>query len=73
MQVLTGDGEFRRSLGSAGREAGQFAYPFGIVLEIDGQPLASRDAGTLERGAGAGRRTIVVAEHGNHRVQRLDG
>ncbi len=73
VQVLTGDGEFRRSLGSPGREAGQFAYPFGIVLEIDGQPLASRDAGTLERGAGAGRRTIVVAEHGNHRVQRLDG
>lgn len=73
VQVLTGDGEFRRSLGAPGREAGQFAYPFGIVLEIDGQPLSSRDAGTLERGAGPGRRTILVAEHGNHRVQRLDG
>ncbi|MBI1303230.1 MAG: hypothetical protein GC172_05525 [Phycisphaera sp.] len=85
VQVLTGDGEFRRSLGSPGRDAGQFAHPLGIVLEIDGEPLSSRDAGVLGRGSGLGagsgtgprpapgRRTIVVAEHGNHRVQRLDG
>jgi DNA-binding beta-propeller fold protein YncE len=76
--VFTGDGEFRRSLGGPGREEGKLSYPFGVVLEIDGVP--SVVANGLVRNhdeppagsRGPGRRTVIVAENSNHRVQRLD-
>jgi DNA-binding beta-propeller fold protein YncE len=71
VQVFTGDGEFRRAFGELGRAEGQMAYPFGMVLEIGGVPAAEVDAGSAptpdERP-----RTVVVAEHGNHRIQRFD-
>lgn len=88
IQVFTGDGEFRRILGRPGRAPGELGYPFGIVLEIDGEPVTTRAEGRVPpraEGPGtpslAGRappdspdlpRTILVAEHSNHRIQRLD-
>jgi len=73
IQVFTADGEFRRSLGGAGAAAGQFRYPFGVVLLVDGRaidPLRDGVAGPIH--AREGRRTIVVLEHSNHRLQELD-
>jgi ABC-type Fe3+ transport system permease subunit/DNA-binding beta-propeller fold protein YncE len=96
VQVVTTDGEFRREIGGTGREAGKLAYPFGIVLLIDGVPVTSqtlaaaaetsaaevRAAGVTEAAAANSAvassaedehpREIVVVEHSNHRVQRLD-
>ncbi|MEY2795210.1 MAG: hypothetical protein RIR10_926, partial [Planctomycetota bacterium] len=96
VQVVTTDGEFRREIGGTGREEGKFAYPFGIVLLIDGVPVTSqthaessdkpagraREVRASERSAGDSAvaasseeehpREIVVVEHSNHRVQRLD-
>jgi ABC-type Fe3+ transport system permease subunit/DNA-binding beta-propeller fold protein YncE len=101
VQVVTTDGEFRREIGGTGREAGKLAYPFGIVLLIDGVPVTSqtvtsqtlaaaaetsaaevRAAGVTESAAANSAvassaedehpREIVVVEHSNHRVQRLD-
>lgn len=77
IQVFTGDGEFRRMFGRAGKDPGQLAYPFGLVLEIDGKAVVAATGEPLGRPDGAdskgpGRRTVVVAEHGNHRLQRLD-
>lgn len=72
IQVFTGDGEFRRTFGVAGKEAGQFAYPFGLAVEIDGRAITAATGHPLGASKGPGRRTVVVAEHGNHRVQRLD-
>jgi hypothetical protein len=71
IQVFTGDGEFRRAIGTTGRSPGQFAYPFGLVLEIDGIPVTSLSDGNAPT-PDTRRRTILVAEHSNHRVQRLD-
>lgn len=71
IQVFTGDGEFRRALGSPGRGPGEFAYPFGLILEIDGVPVTSITQPTAAT-EDVARRTVVVAEHSNHRVQRLD-
>jgi len=47
------------------------------VLEIDGKAVVAATGEPLGRPDGAdskgpGRRTVVVAEHGNHRLQRLD-
>ena len=72
IQVFTGTGVFVRTFGRTGTAEGEFAYPFAIVLEIDGRPVASVDAGQSPTSDAGARRTIVVAEHGNHRVQRLD-
>ncbi len=79
IQVFTGDGEFRRALGGPGRAPGELHYPFGLVLEIGGAPVTTRAAGRLAERDGAARlgdpdlpRTILVAEHSNHRIQRLD-
>ncbi len=72
IQVFTGDGEFRRAFGSAGKEPGQLAYPFGLVLEIDGLAVNAATGHAIGETRGPGRRTVLVAEHGNHRVQRLD-
>jgi DNA-binding beta-propeller fold protein YncE len=73
IQVFTADGEFRRSLGAAGASAGQFRYPFGVVLLIDGravEPLRNGVVGPAP--APDGRRTLVVLEHSNHRLQEID-
>jgi sugar lactone lactonase YvrE len=73
IQVVTGDGEFRRAIGRPGTGEGQFAYPFGLVLEIGGVAVTSiTEPRAASAGDGGQQRTIVVAEHGNHRVQRLD-
>jgi sugar lactone lactonase YvrE len=73
IQVVTGDGEFRRAIGRPGTGEGQFAYPFGLVLEIGGVAVtAITEPHAASAGEGGQQRTIVVAEHGNHRVQRLD-
>ncbi len=78
IQVFTADGEHRRNIGrlgsGPGSAPGEFSYPFGLVLEIGGRAIDSRAAGECSDPALArdGRRTIVVAEHANHRVQRLD-
>lgn len=80
IQVFTGDGEFRRILGGPGRAPGELGYPFGIVLEIDGRPVATRAEGRVPLGSSHAAapdspdlpRTILVAEHSNHRIQRLD-
>jgi hypothetical protein len=72
IQVFTGTGVFVRTFGRTGTAEGEFAYPFAIVLEVDGRPVASVDAGQSPTSNASARRTIVVAEHGNHRVQRLD-
>gem|GEM_PF-267226 len=76
--VFTSDGEFRRALGGAGREEGKLSYPFGVVLEIGGLPsvvanglVRPHDPSTAVS-HGSGRRTVIVAENSNHRVQRLD-
>ncbi len=72
IEVFTGDGEFRRAFGGPGRAEGAFMYPFGLVLEIAGVPVTSRstdDAPTPD----TRERTVLVAEHCNHRIQRLDG
>lgn len=72
VQVLTGDGEFRRALGRPGRGAGELSYPFGLILEIAGEPVTSVEPERHMHDE-SGRRTVVVAEHSNHRIQRLDG
>ena len=95
VQVVTTDGEFRREIGGTGREEGRFAYPFGLVLLIDGVPVTSRsgmdssettvprtgDTTTGDDTHGDTHedtyederpREIVVIEHSNHRLQRLD-
>jgi ABC-type Fe3+ transport system permease subunit len=81
VQVLTTDGEFRREIGGTGREEGRFAYPFGLTLLIDGVPVTSGGVLPAERVGSTGNggsaedervREIVVVEHSNHRVQRLD-
>ncbi len=66
--VFTADGEWRRALGRPGAGAGEFRYPFGLLLLVDGHAV---DA--LAEGAPAsGRRTLVVAEQTNHRIQEVD-
>jgi DNA-binding beta-propeller fold protein YncE len=72
IQVFTTDGELRRTLGSVGAEQGRFSYPFGVVLEIGG--VAATPVGLPSGGidAAGARRTLVVAEHSNHRIQRID-
>lgn len=78
IQVLTTDGEFRRELGGTGREEGRFAYPFGIVLLIDGVAVTSDGTSAGPAPASAEPveddrpREIVVVEHSNHRMQRID-
>ena len=72
IQVFTSDGEFRRMFGVAGKGPGQLAYPFGLVVEVDGKAITAATGRPLGESNGPGRRTVVVAEHGNHRVQRLD-
>jgi DNA-binding beta-propeller fold protein YncE/ABC-type Fe3+ transport system permease subunit len=72
IQVFTSDGEFRRMFGVAGKGPGELAYPFGLVVEIDGKAITAATGHPLGEPTGPGRRTVVVAEHGNHRVQRLD-
>jgi hypothetical protein len=72
IQVFTGAGELHRMFGSAGQEPGKFAYPFGLALEIDGKAVISATGRPAIAPTGPGKRTVVVAEHGNHRVQRLD-
>ena len=72
VQVFTSDGELRRTLGKAGMGAGELNYPFGITLLVGGRATdALGQAG--DAGEGSASRTIVLAEHGNHRVQVLDG
>jgi DNA-binding beta-propeller fold protein YncE len=71
IQVFTGDGDFRRALSGPGREEGRLSYPFGVVLEIGGRPVPSATLLQPAHAPGA-RRTVVVAEHGNHRIQRFD-
>ncbi|MFM7050930.1 MAG: NHL repeat-containing protein [Planctomycetota bacterium] len=71
VQVLTGDGEFRRAFGKLGRAEGELAYPFGLVLEIDGAPVDLVDPAKAPQ-PDERRRTVVVAEHSNHRIQRFD-
>ena len=81
IQVFTSDGEFRRAIGRPGLGAGELSYPFGMVLEIGGRAVdrVGAAAGPDEAGDGAAsgtgegaRRTVVVVEHSNHRLQRLD-
>ncbi len=78
--VFTGDGEFRRALGKPGRGEGEFMYPFGLALEIGGVAVTARSQNDgLGEGTSEGspsesaERTILVAEHSNHRVQRING
>ncbi|MEY4116858.1 MAG: hypothetical protein RLZZ116_186 [Planctomycetota bacterium] len=72
VQVFTADGELRRTIGRMGLASGELNYPFGITLLIGGRATdAFGQAGDGDHSAA--RRTIVVAEHGNHRVQILDG
>jgi hypothetical protein len=71
VQVLTGDGEFRRAIGRPGRGAGELSYPFGLVLEIGGEPVTSVEP-ARHASDESSRRTVVVAEHSNHRIQRFD-
>jgi len=72
VQVFTADGELRRTLGRTGTGAGELNYPFGITLLIGGRATdAFGQSGDGDHSAA--RRTIVLAEHGNHRVQVLDG
>ena len=72
VQVFTTDGEFRRALGSVGLETGRFSYPFGLVLEIGGLPATPDGLAAEGIDGRTARRTLVVAEHSNHRVQRID-
>lgn len=71
VQVFTGDGEFRRAFGKLGRGEGELAYPFGLVLEIGGVPVDLADPAQAPQ-PDERPRTVVVAEHSNHRIQRLD-
>jgi len=73
VQVFTSDGELRRTLGRPGMAAGELSYPFGLTLLIGGRAI---DALGHPVGAGVDRdapRAVALAEHGNHRVQVLDG
>jgi len=72
IQVFTSDGEFRRALGGLGADAGRFSYPFGLLLEIGGLPADALGEARAGLGGPASRRTLIVAEHSNHRVQRID-
>ncbi|MEY5032195.1 MAG: hypothetical protein RL354_1226, partial [Planctomycetota bacterium] len=73
IQVFTADGEFRRSLGAPGADVGQLRYPFGLVLLVDGRAVEPlRDGVAASIAPDEGRRTLVVIEHSNHRLQELD-
>ena len=73
IQVFTSDGEFRRSLGAPGAGIGQFRYPFGLVLLVDGRAVEPlRDGVAASVAPEEGRRTLVVIEHSNHRLQEVD-
>ena len=72
VQVFTSDGEVRRILGKTGLGPGELNYPFGIALLIGGRATdALGQAG--EGDHSTAQRTVVIAEHSNHRVQVLDG
>lgn len=76
VQVFTSDGELRRTFGKTGLGAGELNYPFGITLLVGGRATDALGQAQGVDGApdhGAARRTVVVAEHSNHRVQVLDG
>ena len=72
IEVFTSDGEFRRSVGRPGLGAGEFSYPFGVVLEIGDRAVDSLGVAHPSVIDPQARRTLVVVEHSNHRLQWID-
>ena len=72
IEVFTSDGEFRRSVGRPGLGAGEFSYPFGVVLEIGDRAVDTLGIAHPSVIDPQARRTLVVVEHSNHRLQWID-